>query len=322
MRNHTGTHLLHRALRNVVGEAARQAGSLVTPDYLRFDFPFDRPVTTEELRAIEDEVRRIVRDDRTVTPSYMTMQEAIDAGADAFFDEKYGETVRTIRVDGYSHELCGGTHCRASGQIGSFVITGERSIGSGMRRIEALTGAGADAYLRARSDALATAAEVAGAQTPDQLPDRIKALQDELRETRRRLKAGAAAGGGVPKPGELAGRAEEIAPGVRLVSYAGPFASIDEVKGVAKDVRGALGSGVIALALDDDEPQLFVTVSDDLVAKGIAAGDLVREAIQKVDGKGGGRPEMAQGKGTRREGLQEAMRRVADGVRSAADRPA
>ena len=115
MRNHTGTHLLHRALRNVVGEGARQAGSLVTPDYLRFDFPFDRPLTTDEIRAIEDEVRRVVREDRTVTPSFMTMQEAIDAGADAFFDEKYGETVRTVRVEGYSHELCGGTHCRASG---------------------------------------------------------------------------------------------------------------------------------------------------------------------------------------------------------------
>ncbi|HET7474007.1 MAG TPA: alanine--tRNA ligase-related protein, partial [Candidatus Limnocylindrales bacterium] len=307
MRNHTGTHLLHRALRNVVGEAARQAGSLVTPDSLRFDFPFDRPLTADELRAIEDEVRRVVRDDRTVTPSYMTMQEAIDAGADAFFDEKYGETVRTVRVDGYSHELCGGTHCRASGQIGSFVITGERSIGSGMRRIEALTGAGADAYLRARSDALATATEIAGAQTPDQLPDRIKALQDELRETRRRLKAGAAAGAGVPNPGELAARAEEVAPGVRLVSYAGPFASIDEMKGAAKDLRGVLGSGVIALALDDDEPQVFVTVSDDLVASGISAGDLVRAAIAKVDGKGGGRPEMAQGKGNNREGLAEAV---------------
>ncbi len=312
MRNHTGTHLLHRALRNVVGEAARQAGSLVTPDYLRFDFPFDRPLTTDELRAIEDEVRAVIRDDRTVTPSFMSMREAIDAGADAFFDEKYGETVRTVQVEGYSHELCGGTHCRASGQIGSFVITGERSIGSGMRRIEALTGAGADAYLRTRSDALAAAAETAGAQTPEGLPDRIRALQEELRETRRRLKAGAAAGGGLPKPGELATRAEEVAPGIRLVAYAGPYGSIDEMKGAAKDLRGVLGSGVIALGLDGDEPQLFVTVSDDLVARGIAAGDLVREAIAAIDGKGGGRPEMAQGKGARREGLGAAL----DSVRS------
>jgi len=307
MRNHTGTHLLHRALRNVVAESARQAGSLVTPDYLRFDFPFDRPLTTEELDAIEDEVRRVIRDDRTVTPSFMTMQAAIDAGADAFFDEKYGDTVRTVRVEGYSHELCGGTHVRASGQVGSFAITGERSIGSGMRRIEALTGAGADAYLRARSDALAAAAEVVGAQTPEQLPDRIHALQEELREARRRLKAGAASAGGVPKPGELATRAEDVAPGVRLVAFAGPYGSIDELKGAAKDLRGVLGSGVIALGLDADEPQLFVTVSDDLVARGVSAGDLVREAMAALDGRGGGRAEMAQGKGTRRDALPAAL---------------
>ncbi|HEY3164717.1 MAG TPA: alanine--tRNA ligase [Candidatus Limnocylindrales bacterium] len=316
MRNHTGTHLLHRALRNVVGEAARQAGSLVTPDYLRFDFPFERALTPEEIREIEDQVRAIIRDDRTVTPSFMTMQEAIDAGADAFFDEKYGETVRTVRVDGFSHELCGGTHCRASGQIGSFVITGERSIGSGMRRIEALTGAGADAYLRSRVDALAAAQEAVGAQTVDAIPDRIRALQDELRETKRRLKAGAGAAVALPKPGELASRAEEVAPGVKLVAFAGPYESIDALKGAAKDVRGVLGSGVIALGLDGDEPQLFVTVSDDLVAQGIAAGDLVREAMVPLEGRGGGRPEMAQGKGARADGLGAAI----EAVRSALTR--
>jgi alanyl-tRNA synthetase len=181
-----------------------------------------------------------------------------------------------------------------------------------MRRIEALTGAGADAYLRARSDALAAAAEVAGAQTPEALPDRIRALQEELRETRRRLKAGAAAGGGLPKPGVLASQAVEVAPGIRLVTFAGPYPSIDEMKGAAKDLRGVLGSGVIALGLDADEPQVFVTVSDDLVGRGIAAGELVREATAAIDGRGGGRPEMAQGKGTRREGLPAAL----DAVRS------
>jgi alanyl-tRNA synthetase len=321
MRNHTGTHLLHRALRNVVGEAARQAGSLVTPDALRFDFPFDRALTPDEIRTIEDQVRAVVRDDRTVTPSFMTMQEAIDAGADAFFDEKYGETVRTVRVEGFSHELCGGTHCRASGQIGSFVITAERSIGSGMRRIEALTGAGADAYLRSRSEVLAAAVEASGAQTADVVADRIRALQDELRETKRRLKAASAAGGGggLPKSADLAARAEEIAPGVRLVAFAGPYESIDTLKAASKELRGILASGVIALALDADEPQLFVTVSDDLVARGIAAGDLVREATPAIEGRGGGRPEMAQGKGTKRDGLPAALTAVADAIRSRLD---
>ena len=308
MRNHTGTHLLHRALRNVVGESARQAGSLVTPDYLRFDFPFDRGLRPDELRAIETEVRRIIREDRAVTASHMSMQEAIDAGADAFFDEKYGETVRTIRVEDYSHELCGGTHCRATGQIGGFVITGERSIGSGMRRIEALTGAGADAWLDGRVATLELAAEAAGAQSTEALPDRIRALQDELRETKRRLRAGG--GAALPKPGELAAAAEEVAPGVRLASFAGPYDSIDALKAAAKDVRGVLDSGVIALGLDADEPQIFVTVSDDLVARGISAGELVREAAAAIDGKGGGRPEMAQGKGTKREGLADALERI------------
>ncbi|HEX5825108.1 MAG TPA: DHHA1 domain-containing protein, partial [Candidatus Limnocylindrales bacterium] len=303
---------LHRALRNTVGDAARQAGSLVTPDYLRFDFPFDRGLTADEIRAIEDEVRSVVRDDRAVTPSFLTMQAAIDAGADAFFDEKYGETVRTVRVEGYSHELCGGTHCRATGQIGSFVITAERSIGSGMRRIEALTGAGADAHLRSRAEALVAAADLVGAQSIEALPDRIRILQEELRETKRRLKAGGGGAAGLPKSGELAGRAETLDGDVRLVAFAGPYDSIDALKGAAKDLRGVLGSGVIALGLDADEPQLFVTVSDDLVGRGIAAGELVREAMAAIDGRGGGRPEMAQGKGTRRDGLPAAL----DAVRS------
>src|SRR4029079_6274706 len=142
MRKHTGTHLLHRALRNVVGDTARQAGSLVDPAYLRFDYPFDRALTDDEKRAIEDEVRAIVRAHRPLTVEYLPRAEAIERGADAFFDEKYGETVRTVRVKDYSFELCGGTHCRATGQIGSFVITAERSIASGQRRRAAVDRAG------------------------------------------------------------------------------------------------------------------------------------------------------------------------------------
>jgi alanyl-tRNA synthetase len=305
MRNHTGTHLLHRALRNVVGERARQAGSLVTPDSLRFDFPFDRAVTDDELRAIEDEVRRIIRDDRPVSIAFMPMTDAIEAGADAFFDEKYGETVRTIRVQDYSFELCGGTHCRASGQIGGFAITSERSIGSGTRRIEAVTGAGADALARSRTAILEQAAETAGAQSLEALPERIAALQEELREAKRRLKAGG--GSGLTAPEQLALNAPEVRPGVRLVAYAGPYDSMDALKGAARTVSGALGPGVVALGLDAEEPQLFVTVSPDLVGQGLSAGDLVKAAMPAIDGRGGGRPEMAQGKGTRRDGLPAAL---------------
>jgi alanyl-tRNA synthetase len=319
MRNHTGTHLLHRALRNVVGDRARQAGSLVTPDYLRFDYPFDRALTDDERRAIEDEVRRIIREDRPVSIAFMGMQAAIDAGADAFFDEKYGETVRTIRVQDYSFELCGGTHCRASGQIGSFVITSDRSIGSGMRRIEALTGAAADAHFRTRSELLEGLLPALAAQTVEQVPSRVAGLQDELRDAKRRLKAGAG-GGGVPKAGDVASRAVEVAPGVRLASLAADLDSMDALKRLAKDVSAALGSGIVALALEADEPQVFVTVSPDLVGRGISAGDLVRAAMPAIEGKGGGRPEMAQGKGVSREGLGAAMAALETAAREAAGR--
>jgi alanyl-tRNA synthetase len=308
MRNHTGTHLLHRALRNVAGPGARQAGSLVSPDYLRFDYPFERALTDDEQRRIEDEVRRIIREDRAVTVTHLPMAEAIAAGADAFFDEKYGETVRTVRVADYSFELCGGTHCGSSGQVGSFVITADRSIGSGMRRIEALTGDAADDHLRARSELLASVAERLGAQTVEAVPERIAALESELREAKRRLRAGA--GAALPKAADLAAAAREVAPGVRLVSRAAPWASIDELKAAAKETRGLLPSGVIALGLDADEPQLFVGVSDDLVALGIAAGDLVRAAMEHLDGRGGGRPEMAQGRGSRRDGLPAALEAI------------
>ncbi len=305
MRNHTGTHILHRALRHVVGERARQAGSLVTPDYLRFDFPFDHGLTTDDLHAIEDEVHRIIRDDRPVSIAFMNMTEAIEGGADAFFDEKYGETVRTIRVQDYSFELCGGTHAHATGQIGGFLITAERSIGSGMRRIEAVTGEAADALVRERFGALEAAAAAVGAQSVDLLGDRIAALQDDLREGKRRLKAGV--GAGLPKAGELAATATEVVPGVRLVAAALPFESMDALKAIARDLGTVLGSGVVALAIDADQPQLFVTVSDDLVGRGISAGELVMAAMPALEGRGGGRPAMAQGRGTRRDGLAEAL---------------
>jgi alanyl-tRNA synthetase len=233
----------------------------------------------------------------------MSMAEAEAQGADAFFDEKYGETVRTIRVQDYSFELCGGTHCRATGQIGSFLITREGSIGSGVRRIEALTGAGADRYLRERVATLDRVAVQLGAQSVDRTEDRVAALQDELRETKRRLREG---GGGVPKPAELVARAEEVAPGVRLVAATIPYESMDALKAASKEVRAALGSGVIAMFLDAEPPQVWVTVSDDLVTRGLSAGDLVKVAAGPIGAKGGGRPQMAQGMGTRRDGLAEA----------------
>ena len=304
MRNHTGTHLLHRALRNVLGASARQAGSLVTPGYLRFDYPSDRGLTPDERHSIEREVRRVVREDRAVRPESMTMSEAIETGADAFFDEKYGENVRTIRVEGYSHELCGGTHCHATGQIGEFIITGERSIGSGMRRIEAVTGEAAEALMEDRFRSLEAAVAAAGVQGAEHLVSKIEELKDKGK------KAQGAERGVVPAA-KAAARAAELLQQGALVSYTGGFGSMEELKAWAKEVRSTLKSGVIAAGLEDDEkPQLFVTVSDDLVKQGLDAAELVREAIADLGGKGGGRPEMAQGKVPRSDALEAALQKL------------
>ena len=314
MRNHTATHLLHRALRNTVGEHARQAGSLVTPDGLRFDFPLDRALTSDEIAAIEAEVRGVVRDDRTVTPAYGTMAEAIAAGADAFFDEKYGETVRTIAVADYSRELCGGTHCRATGQIGGFEIVAERSIGSGMRRIEAVTGDGADAWVASRLALLDRAAKAVGATNLEALPERVVELTGRVRDLEKRLRAAAA--GDTPRPGDLV-RAADTRAGAAYVHAALELPSMEALKAYAKDVRSALDSGVIALALLADEPQLFVTVSDDLVARGVAASSLIAAGAPAIDGKGGGRPGMAQARGSLRGGIPDAFTAIGDALAAA-----
>jgi alanyl-tRNA synthetase len=304
MRNHTATHLLHRALRNTVGERARQAGSLVTPDHLRFDFPFERPLSTGEQRAIEAEVRRVVREDRLVAPAYMPMTEAVALGADAFFDEKYGEMVRTVAVEDYSRELCGGTHCRATGQIGAFHITAEHSIGSGMRRIEAVTGDSADALTVERFEILDRAAAVTAARSLDAVPDRVAELQARVRELEGRLRSGAQTER--RRPRELADGAETVA-GARYLGAVIGSDSMADLKVHARDLRDALGPGVIALVLDADEPQLFVTVSDDLLARGVGADRLVAAGAPLIGGKGGGRPEMAQARGTSRAGAAAAL---------------
>ncbi|HEX7611182.1 MAG TPA: DHHA1 domain-containing protein, partial [Candidatus Limnocylindrales bacterium] len=220
-----------------------------------------------------------------------------------------GELVRTVSVEGYSLELCGGTHCSASGQIGSFVITTDRSIGAGIRRIEAMTGDGADALLRNRVALLERVAEALGANSVEAVVDRAAALQNELKETRRRLRAG---GSGTPKATDLAAQATEPAPGVKLVAYSGSFDSPEQWKAFAKEIRGVFGSGVIAVAFDAEAPQLFVTVSQDLVARGISAGELVKVAMASMEGRGGGRPEMAQGMGSRRDGIASALAAIAD----------
>jgi alanyl-tRNA synthetase len=281
----------------------------VSPDYFRFDYHLDRPLTADERRAIEDEVRRVVRENHPVTTTVRTMAEAMAAGADAFFDDKYGEHVRTVSVEGYSLELCGGTHCSASGQIGSFVITADRSIGAGVRRVEALTGDGADALLRERLALLDQIAESVGATSVDAAADRVTALQEELKETRKRLKAG---GSGLPKAAVVVAKAQELAPGVKLATSSHAFESPEQWKSFVKEIGAALGSGVVAVAFDSEAPQIFITVSPDLTGRGISAGELVKVAMLSMEGRGGGRPEMAQGVGANRNGIPGAMAAIAD----------
>ena len=308
MRNHTGTHLLHRALRNVVGERARQAGSLVTPDYLRFDFPFDRALTDDERRAIEDEVRRIIREDRPVSIAFMSMAEAIEGGADAFFDEKYGETVRTIRVQDYSFELCGGTHCRATGQIGGFVITGERSIGSGTATHRGRHG-------RRRGRPRPGAASTCWSGRPrrpapsstEAVPERIAALQDELREAKRRLKAGGGAGiarrrtSSSPKPPRScpASGWSRYAGAVRLDG--GPQGrGADGQHGARVRRRGPRARRRRAAAVRD-------RVAGPRRARRLGRGPRPAPRCPRSMAGVAAGPEMAQGKGSRRDGLPAAL---------------
>jgi alanyl-tRNA synthetase len=313
MRNHTGTHLLHRALRNVVGQRARQAGSLVHPDNLRFDYPFDRALTVDEKRAIEDEVRAIIRDDRQVTVAFMSMEQAIEQGADAFFDEKYGETVRTVRVEDYSFELCGGTHCRATGQIGGFVITGERSIGSGQRRIEALTGAGADRLIRERVEALERVAETVGASSVERVDERVAALQDELRETKRRLRESGS--DSPPKPSEIKVETLSVQPAITASGVIWPFPSPSEMKSYARELKTAVGSNTIYVGRTGLENELFVTADEELSRYGISVGQILGGTATRLGGRGGGTATMAQARFPSAEAVEEAAKDVREQIR-------
>ncbi|HEV8630605.1 MAG TPA: alanine--tRNA ligase [Thermoanaerobaculia bacterium] len=309
-RNHTATHLLHAALRQVLGDSVRQAGSLVHPDRLRFDFTFGRHPTAEELRRIEDLVNERVRQaipTRIIVQGY---QEAVARGAMALFGEKYGDRVRTVEVPGFSLELCGGCHVRNTGEIGLFLLTGERGIASGVRRIEALTGRGAVEQVRARqalaegvAAALGVPLERAGEEARA-LQERAKASERELAQVRRQLVAGATA------PAE---QAREVG-GVKVVAREVPPAPADELRDMADMLRQKLGSGVVVLgARGEGKVSLVAAVTPDLVGR-LHAGNLVKAAATAVGGRGGGRPDFAQAGGKDPEKLPAALAAAVDEV--------
>jgi len=306
-RNHTATHLLHRALRDVLGEQAKQAGSWVGPEGLRFDFPADAATPREALREVERVVNAQIRRDAPVHPQLMPMADAQALGADMFFGEKYlPESVRVVQVDGYSRELCGGTHVAATGQIGAFVITGESSIGAGLRRIEAVTGEGATELIGTRLEALRSAAQLLG-EREENVPQRVETLLTRLREAEKAAKAPREAAARLDASAALQGAQQAGMTQVIVQSY--PEADANALRALADDLRGATGRFVAVLGgASDGKPALLVAASRDLVGEGFDSGAIVRAAAPHIGGGGGGRPDLAQAGGKDAAGLDEALR--------------
>jgi len=303
--NHTATHLLHAALREILGDHVKQAGSLVSADRLRFDFSHFTQVSQDKLDEIERLVNRHVRDNLPLRTQVMSKDEAMKTGAMAIFEEKYGDTVRLVTIgNGVSMELCGGTHTERTGNIGLFRIVSEGAVAANMRRIEALTGEAAFEYTLQRDHGLRTAALLVKT-TPDQVGDRIERLLKTLKEKERAVET--LTGRLLTKRSDdvLAG-IQEIR-GVRVIAREVEAASPKELREWADRVKDRLGSGIVLLgAKTEDKAMLICWVTRDLTAT-FHAGEMIRQVSGIVGGKGGGRPDMAQGGGDQPEKLNEAL---------------
>jgi alanyl-tRNA synthetase len=309
-RNHTATHLLHKALREVLGEHAQQRGSLVAPDRLRFDFAHLNALTDDEIHEIERRVNAAVRANYPVQASTLTQNEARQAGAMMLFGEKYGDVVRMISVgDDYSRELCGGTHLHATGEIGFFIIVGESSVGAGLRRIEALTGRGAEAYVRENLDLLSSLARQLQTQ-PSELLVKLTVLMAELAAAQReieRLQREAAKA----QIGSLLQQVQDVK-GIKLLAARVNAASNDALREMTDWLRDRMGSGIVVLGtVLNERPAIVAAVTPDLVGKGFHAGNIVKKVAAVVGGSSGGRPDMAQAGGKDANRLDEALKAVA-----------
>ena len=321
--NHSATHLLHAALRRRLGTHVSQKGSLVAPDYFRFDFSHPKTLTREEIDAVEAEVNEQIRSNEAVTTRLMTPDEAISAGAMALFGEKYGDEVRVLsmgRLDegDYSVELCGGTHVRALGDIQLFKIISESAVSAGVRRIEALTGEAARKWLSEREAKLRDAAATLKA-APDEVPARITALVDERRKLERELaeaRKQLAMGGGASK---AEGPASENVNGHKFIGQVVEGFDPKGLRAAVDDMKKRLGSGIGALiAINDGRASVAVGVTDDLAAQ-VSAVDLVKAAVAMLGGQGGGgRPDMAQGGGPDGSKAKEALEAVKDALEKVA----
>jgi alanyl-tRNA synthetase len=309
MRNHTATHLLHAELRAVLGDHARQAGSLVAPTHLRFDFTHPQAVTPEELERIEAGVNRAILGNYPLNIAFKPLQQAIGEGATALFGEKYGEVVRNITIGEpqiFSNELCGGTHVDETGDIGLFLITSEGSAAAGIRRIEAVTGLGAYALVQQRFKALKQSAALLGV-SPDETPARIEQTLDELAQARKQIEELRFQQALLAFQGHL-----ENAPRVRdipLLALNLPGADADTLRLLSDRFRQRYPSGVAILASvsGDGKPFVIASVTEDLVQRGLHAGELVKYVAGFLGGGGGGKPTLAQAGGKDASKLPEAL---------------
>ena len=309
-RNHTATHLVHAALKEVLGSHVKQAGSVVAPSYLRFDFTHYQPMTGQEVAEVEDLVNRYILENQPVNTTVMAIEEAMRSGAVALFGEKYGSAVRVLSVgEGtFSKELCGGTHVRATGDIGAFKITSDEAIASGVRRIRAITGF--DAFDRFREDERLIDRSLAALKTQrDQLPNAIERLQDELKRTRKEMDdlklkiATGAIGGGAAANGD---EAKDVA-GVKVLAKTVEGLDANAGRQLSDTLLARLKSGIVVLGRKDDgKVGIIVRVSEDLTDR-VKAGNIIKEIAPIVGGKGGGKPDMAEGGGNLPEKLDEAI---------------
>jgi alanyl-tRNA synthetase len=323
--NHSATHLLHEALRRRLGEHVTQKGSLVAPERLRFDISQPVGLTAEDIAVVEREVNARVLGNSDVVTRLMSPQEAVELGAMALFGEKYGDEVRVVSMGGrdpdankeFSIELCGGTHVRRTGDIGLFKIVGEGAVAAGVRRIEALTGYGAAAYLNEQEHLLQQTAAALKA-TPSEVPTRVAALVDERRKLEREvadLRRQIAMGGGA---GPAGGGEKEVA-GVKLAARVLDGMPAKDLKPMADEMKKQVGSGVIALvAVNEGKASLVVAVTDDLTGR-FSAVDLVKVGAAAVGGKGGGgRPDMAQAGGPDGANAKDALAAIEQAMAGAA----
>ena len=306
-RNHTATHLVHAALREVLGTHVKQAGSVVAPNYLRFDFNHYQPMTEDEIKEVERLVNEQVLRNVKVDTDIMPVEEAIRAGAMALFGEKYSGMMRVLTVPGFSKELCGGTHVRATGDIGVFKITSDESIASGVRRIRAITGF--DAYERFREDEKLIEEAAANLRTSRaELPNVIGKLQDELKKARReaeelKLKI---ASGAITSAASNGDEAREIA-GIKVLAKEATGLDAAGMRQLSDTLLARIKSGVVVLGrTNDGKASLIVRTSDDLTKK-VPAGQVIKELAPIIGGRGGGKADMAEGGGGQPEKLAEAL---------------